>query len=143
MLFKHYNKGELELNFVHELLLSSDSQFIPALSTEINLYDYAEKLKNYANCLLLEYDNKVESFIFYYISDNEKLSFYITLICSMKQGNGQKIYQEFINLLNPKIVKLEVDKENIHAISFYNKLGFLIDGKNKNDGKLYFKHQVR
>lgn len=125
------------------MLLSVEDQFVPALSTEIVLYDYSKKLHSHANCLITESENEILAFLFYYITDKTESVLYITLICSIKPGEGQKIYRELLNCMNPKIVKLEVDKENKKAISFYKNLGFVVDQIAHTRNKLHLKHCLR
>ncbi|RXJ46031.1 GNAT family N-acetyltransferase family protein [Gelidibacter gilvus] len=143
MSVKHYQKENLKFSFIHDLIVSVNHHFVPILSSELDLYEYAKKLQKNANCLIIEEENELLAFMFYYIVSPIEPSVYITLVCSLKPGGGAEIYNELINLVSPKVVKLEVDRENLRAFSFYKKLGFLVDSESIHDSKLILKHQLK
>ncbi len=143
MLVKYFVKEELSVDFIKNLIHSVNDQFIPSLSTTVNILEYSKKLQKSANCILLEENGNILAFIFFYFINNNKTSLYITLICSIKKGMGEKIYLELINRLLPNSIKLEVFRENHSAIAFYKKLGFVKEGEKSNEKKLFLKHELK
>ena len=146
MLVKKYQKGSLELKFIKKLIHENENRFVPSLSKEIDIPKYAKKLCENANCLLLE-DNShnIIGFVFYYhITEKPKPALYISLICSVKKGFGQKLYRELLKHESPLInnITLEVDKNNKQALSFYEKMGFLPIKAKSNGNKLILNHKL-
>ena len=143
MLFKKYIKSALNLNYVTHLIEVADHLFEPKLSSELNVLEYAAKLQKNANCLLIEENEVVLAFVFYYVTNEKNKSLYISLICSMKPGLGRKLYDKLIVESNAKFVKLEVHEINSKAIAFYEKLGFLVFKYNSSSNKLLLMHKIK
>lgn len=53
--------------------------------------------------------------------------------CYRKKGYGKKILQSLFENFRGKIMKLNVNSKNTHAINFYKKNGFRVIHRGKND----------
>lgn len=133
-----YKTGNLGTSLVYDFLVDIDIQFIPPLSLRVNLMEYAEKLSTKSTFIYYVKSNKIIGLIAFYENQNTIDFAYISLICILKdsqaKGIGTNLLKKCITYLKIKkfhSVKLEVDSENINALSFYSKFGFHIQDKKK------------
>jgi ribosomal protein S18 acetylase RimI-like enzyme len=137
------NKASQDQIYAH--LMSCDEQFVPKLSSKIDIKEYAEKL--YQRAILFEayhneliglvaaYNNTVDNFLF--ITNVSVLFDYL--------GNGiaKKLLNRAIQFAMDNkipILKLEVNKKNEAAISLYDHLGF--EYELENEESLFLKYNT-
>jgi ribosomal protein S18 acetylase RimI-like enzyme len=144
VLDKLYPKGSLSFDYIKKTLLDNDDRFHPKLSLEVDLEEYARKLQKNAHTLLLEDAESLVGFVFFYIFEPDQEVVYISLICSLRKGNGKRLYHDFLKSLPTKIkeVQLEVSCDNLNAINFYKKLGFQKLKKVHQKNKLLLKKNI-
>lgn len=122
------------------MLCYYDDTFIPKLSLRVsNLEEYAVKLCTYANVYAISKNTNNNSnlpigFIAYYSNDVENKIAYLTQLVVdidyQKSGVGAILMEFFIsNVKNEGFtqIKLEVNKQNSHAIKFYKNYDFYIE----------------
>lgn len=116
-------------NKIIDLIKSEQSRqngnFVP------NGDEYLEKLADKAELLTHESLSQCLGFVFFYCNDPAKYSSYITLLMvsqsSRKLGIGAALVRYVLTLTAQrgfKVCRLEVRKENISAIKFYETMGF-------------------
>ena len=133
--------NKLSQSKVYDLLIKANDLFVPALSSEVDLVQYSKKISDNAEQYYYYQDNEIKAFLFYY--KNGK-GVYISLICSFIKGIGSKLMRElFVRLqsLNIEVVRLEVDKSNAKALSFYNKHKFKL--KKESGNKLILEKNLK
>lgn len=93
--------------------------------------EYLKKLAKKAELLSHDSFDQCLGFIFFYCNDPDKYSSYITLLMvtqmSRKSGIGTALVQYVLTLTAQrgfKVCRLEVRKENVAALKFYEAMGF-------------------
>ncbi len=126
-----YKTKTANANDISLHLLACDDSFIPALSSRINILEYAQKIYNKA--ITFEAWNKSElvGLIATYFSQPESGIAFITnvSVCKNYKGNGIGSHLlsnciEYALTIKYKEIKLEVNSENTPAINFYKKHHF-------------------
>lgn len=115
-----------------------DKDFPRPISERVgNLVEYAGKLRNNAIFIISEYDFNVVGFAAMYANDSISRQAYLTLIAVSKEYFGKKIGKLLLSVCEERAkengmrtMKLEVDKVNGHAVSFYEKNGYLKESAN-------------
>ena len=121
---------------IKEISLDQKNNFIRLglqISDTFNkVYDLEEELtKDYSHVLIFEDDNIIKGFIHYYDLDDEINI--INLVVDFpyrKKGIGSLLIKDVTDNANKKVV-LEVNKDNIAALSTYKKCGFKEKGIRK------------
>jgi len=111
--------------------------FIPQLSSYVNIGLYAQKI--YDKALRIEYwsEENLVGLLAYYLNEPERFA-YITNVSVessyLRQGLAQTMIDMMINNITDKVdfVRLEVNANNIRALGFYSKNGF-VEFLNKGD----------
>lgn len=119
-------------------LLIEFSGIFPHLTEKISdIDDYAQKLSEYAFVYEALNDKECVGILIFYANDKQSKTAYISLIGVKKDKEGNGIgkallkYCEKISMQAGMCkLKLEVNKENIGAIKFYEKNGFAFIEKN-------------
>lgn len=144
MLFAKLNNAtELEL---YNYFLKCNSLFQPILSTVVDLYDYAKKVYNNAVTFEAYEENNFVGLIAAYFNKEEKFVFITSVSVKedyQNQGIAFKLLQQCV--LKAEIedfteISLEVHKNNVKAISLYEKFGF--ETIEKYDGLLFMKRML-
>ena len=126
-----YKTKTANANDISLHLLACDDSFIPALSSRINISDYAQKI--YDKAITFEAWNKNEliGLIATYFTQPESGIAFITNVSVSKKYNGKGIASKLLSncityavKTNYKEIKLEVNSENTPAITFYKKHHF-------------------
>ena len=114
-----------------KLLEEVDSDFVPPLSTSLNLHDYAQKMYHSASIFSLHEESKLIAAIAVYSNDpNQKVAFCTMLAVGKNYRNfglGTNLITTAVNFLKKKefkFLRLEIYKTNSKAIIFYKRLGF-------------------
>jgi ribosomal protein S18 acetylase RimI-like enzyme len=135
LIFKIKTASEGEL-IVH--LKECDKHFIPYLSERVNIRDYAGKLAE--KSITFEAWNKKElvGLIATYLNE-ETCSGFITNVSVFDEYRGTETANSLLNMCKDyllihgcKEINLEVNKNNIAAIRFYKKNGF-VEAETKGD----------
>jgi ribosomal protein S18 acetylase RimI-like enzyme len=114
---------------------------VPALSSRIDLYEYAKKIHLNSEMLSLVVNKEIAGILAIYCNDKIDLCAYITAVCVLKKywgnGYGSELLKEAFTIAKingMKKIKLEVDKNNMHAIALYKKYEFTV----KSESEKYF-----
>ena len=135
-----YSIEKLSKKEVLNLLISCNNSFTPPLSNNIpyTLEEYAERLATHADFVLAEEDGIIAGFLAYYTNVEGGFA-YIPQVWVSDNHQRKGIGGQMLNMLIQNIpeslssVRLEVRKNNVKAVSFYNKMGFGVirDSDNK------------
>ena len=129
---KLYVEDVLEWKRINALLLEFEYIF-PHLDAKIESYEeYSKKLEKYANVRLCKIDDEICGILVYYANDHITKTAYISLIGIHKQWQGKHIGRFLLEYcvedskrVGMELLKLEVDRDNLQAIKFYGKHGFV------------------
>ena len=128
-----FSTNPLKVIELFNFLKQCDKQFIPQLSYRVDLLEYTQKLILKSTIIHAHFNNKIIGLIAFYANKPELHYAYISLICVLQQYEGQKVGKKLIEKCilrikakGFKLLNLEVNSENSHAIEFYLKKGFKI-----------------
>ena len=118
-------------------ILEKFSPYLYTLSSgKVDKDILAQKLHKYARVIGVKEDNKIIGFAGFYCNDSKNRNAYLSLIAVdpywRKQGVGKVLLNEVklqASNMGMNQLVLEVRKENIKAIKFYQKSGFEKMGK--------------
>lgn len=124
-----YNSISLdELISIHYLC---DEDFIPKLSTRVNIENYCKKLFNKADIISLHLNEKLIGILAIYNNDFINKTAFISSVCIPReyrgQGFGKVLLLKAIEIAKEKKfmnIKLEVGKKNLPALKLYKDFGF-------------------
>lgn len=92
---------------------------------------YLEKLSAHAELLIHQDSSGVLGFVFFYCNAQDKIASYITLIGTSIEARGKGVGYALLNQVlfiskqrGFSVCQLEVRKNNIQALKFYQKIGF-------------------
>ncbi len=135
-----YKINSIDLDSLIEYLLSRDFDFIPPLSARLDISEFAEKLYRFAT-IYSAHAARIIGISAIYANNFETYEAYITNISIHPEYYGTGLAKNFMNFcLNDlkekkfKSVKLEVNRENVRAITFYRKFDFSIVGESNRNG---------
>jgi carbamoyl-phosphate synthase large subunit len=147
--FKYSVKKINTYKEIYNAFLSlSNSTYKASVLRDNNFKDYAQKLSSHAYVYgIIDNENnvfkngkEVLGIIAFYANDNETRCAYISILVIdnkyQRIGFGNKLIQltkDIAKLNNMETISVDVHKDNIDAISFYNKVGFHESGKTKGD----------
>jgi len=123
---------------IHNLLLACDNDFIPKLSSNLDLYVFSEKI--YTHTVRFEaHDNgKLIGLLSAYLNDKESGIGFINHISILQKykGNGisnilMKNSLEYAKRENFNYIRLEVSKHNSIARKLYTKYDFSVEKDNQ------------
>lgn len=119
-----------------QLLQSLNEIYIPAICSLVSLEEYAQKLTKYAEIYFAKFEENNIGLLALYNNDLLTRTAYISSIGVLSSFHGRGIGRMLIarafascqksGMTN---IRLEVSKENIDAICFYQKHGFVFSPK--------------
>ena len=130
----------LDKSCIYDLLVSFENIF-PHLTEKISSFDdYAQKLSEYAYVVEAREENESAGILVFYANDQKTKTAYISLIGVKKEKSRKGIGKALLNYCEEFSLKqgmsrlrLEVDKDNVNAIRFYEKNGFSCEGEASQD----------
>ncbi len=118
---------------IENILRLCDEDFIPKLSSRVNISDYALKLLKHAEIISLLNGEGIFGMIAIYCNDFEKKIGYISSFCLLRKYRGKGIAQKLLreSILyskrkGMKKIRLEVNPKNLPAINLYKQFDFYI-----------------
>jgi len=118
-------------------LKECNCQFVPKLSSRINIDQYANKIFEKAVRFEAINQGKIIGLVAIYCNDEKKSSAYITSVSVKKDYQGMGIGSElldagikYVKTLEFKSIELEVSSMNIKAINLYEKKNFILHNNN-------------
>lgn len=115
---------------IHQHLNTCDQNFIPKLSSKVNIAEYSEKINNYTEKFEAWQNKLLIGLVAAYKNDQNHF-LYITNVSLLKEFQGKGIAKQLIiNAIDfaknheYKNINLEVHLENENAIQLYTKLNF-------------------
>ena len=132
---------------LQEILFEVDDEFIPSLSSQMNIVEYIDKIIKNAVIIPIYVMGRMEAFIAIYCNDYDSYIGYLTMIIVRKgyrsKGFGKLLVNSAIDLLKElkfKKLRLEVFKSNNKAYLLYKKLGFEV--YKENSDSLYMEKRL-
>jgi ribosomal protein S18 acetylase RimI-like enzyme len=129
---------------VAEHLLSCDASFVPPLSSRVNIYDYAVKLVRNAIRFEAWSGGTLVGLVAAYCNDHEKRIAFISNVSVLSEWSAKGIAARLINrcikyakLSGMLYIRIEVASNNMAAIRFYRKNGFVSDNKNQSSNSMF------
>lgn len=129
-----HNKASKEDIKIH--LKDCNTLFSPHLSTYVDIHEYAEKIKTNAFTFEGWENNRLIGLVACYLNDKKKFQGYITNVSTSKDYQGKGIAKHLLEQTTNKTLEfgfkslsLEVEVNNIKAISLYQHSGFVLSGR--------------
>lgn len=126
-----YDTNKASITEITEHLTHCDANFIPPLSSRVNIDDYAKKIATSATRLEAWSAQKLVGLVAAYCNDMEQRTAFITSVSVLTDWRGQGIPSSLINRCVAHVkkidfsrIKLEAASNNIAAIKLYEKSGF-------------------
>ena len=117
---------------IYAHLMDCNNSFIPPLVEKINIADYSKKIVENATTFEAWKQDELVGLIATYINDLNGNTAFITSVSVSSNLKGLGIAStllnkciEYVRKKKYKKLKLEVNKNNIPAISFYKKFNFI------------------
>jgi ribosomal protein S18 acetylase RimI-like enzyme len=117
-----------------------DDSFDPAISKQVDIEKYAEKVLSKGHFLGVIEDSKIEGLIGFYCNDKENKCAYITYLAVGEGSRGKGIGSKLVNACNSKCSKEGMEKtrvqtsyDNASATKMYKKIGFRVENKYVNN----------
>lgn len=121
----------------------------PPLDERVILSEYAHKLAQSADCIIVRENNRIEGLSAVYCNDYETKSSYLSLIAVSRalrnKGVAVKLLDETIQhskLKGMERLVLETHKQNESALKLYLKYGFK-ELKNDENGVILMSYQIK
>lgn len=115
-----------------EHLLQCNADFVPPLSSRVDINSYAKKIANRAMRFEAWSGDTLVGLVAAYCNDRETRIAYITSVSVLKAWAGKGIATRLINqcfehanALDMQLIRLEVASSNTSAIRLYKKNGFV------------------
>jgi ribosomal protein S18 acetylase RimI-like enzyme len=120
-----------------EFLWNCDADFVPPLSTRVEIKDYSKKIVSKATRFEAWSGGKIVGLVAAFCNDQEMNIAYITNVSLLRKWTGKGIaYRlmgqciEHAKALGMQQIRLEVATGNTAAIKLYEKSGFVAVGEN-------------
>jgi ribosomal protein S18 acetylase RimI-like enzyme len=135
-----YSVNKSNLHQIIEHLTVCDSEFVPALSTQVKLDQYSQKI--FENAIRFEAfsNNKLIGLIACYLNNYKSQTGFITNVSVISSFNGKGIAKQLLAMLkeyaaenNFNSISLEVNKLNLPALTLYKRAGFVLANEKKGD----------
>ena len=117
---------------IAEHLTRCDADFVPALSRRVEIKSYAQKIASKAMRFEAWSGSTLVGLVAAYCNDQEKCIAYLTSVSVLRAWTGKGIAArlvgqcvEYAKALGLRQISLEVASDNAHAITLYEKCGFL------------------
>ena len=128
-----YRTDTASINDVALHLRRCDGEFVPSLSSRINIDDYAVKIHKLSKMFEAWGEGELLGLVATYCNSNERLTAFVTNVSVIPGWHGNGIANNLINQcmlvvsnLGFKSIELEVGVENEAAIALYSKHGFTV-----------------
>lgn len=114
-------------------LASCDRDFVPRLSSRVDLHAYAAKIASKATRFEAWYGDTLAGLVAAYMDDGEKRSAFITSVSVLREWCGKGVAAELLGrclvrarAAGMRQVSLEASSENAAAVARYAKCGFVV-----------------
>lgn len=132
-----YSMNKTSATQIAEHLSHGDADFVPPLSTRVEIRDYAIKIASKATRLEAWSSAVLVGLLAAYCDDLERGIAYITSVSVLREWtcNGiaehlMRLCIEHAKMLGMRQISLEVARDNVPAIKLYKKVGFFVDRAN-------------
>ncbi|TCV90163.1 GNAT family N-acetyltransferase [Sulfurirhabdus autotrophica] len=118
---------------IAEHLLCCDNDFVPPLSTHVNISAYSKKIATKAACLEAWSGNLLVGLLAVYCNDHDSGNAYITNLSLLSEWKSKGIATQLLDQCLEHVmhsglrgINLEVETGNLPAIKLYEKKGFVM-----------------
>ncbi|MDO6390230.1 GNAT family N-acetyltransferase [Pontibacter sp. BT731] len=132
-----------------KLLQQIDKSYIPKISSQVNLSDYCDKLISKATVFVANINKKDVGLLAIYLNNIEAKTAFISSIGVLTEYRKYKVGQLLIELAithtkNKEFysISLEVNRQNIRAIRFYEKNNFVINQASIDNESFYMTRRI-
>lgn len=126
---------------IKEHLWSVSSQFVPELSSYVDIDKYSEKLYEKAQRIEIWEDGHLEGLLAYYLNVEGRFAFItnVSISLSIMGGGGatemiKRLIEDNMGIID--VIRLEVNAGNERARRFYTKNGFLSHSEDNSDSTI-------
>ena len=127
----HFNKAAV--SDIYNFLAICDQAFIPALSSQVNIRRYSEKLYENAETVEFWTNGRLSGLVAFYCNDHERKTAYVTSVGVLPEFQGIGIAKEMLKKTieiaieeNMEFMRLEVGRQNERAANMYRRLNFRV-----------------
>ncbi len=120
-----------EFSRVFSFLKENDDEFIPSLSSRVDVEKYAKKLAYYGHNIFVRSDDVDVAHAGFYVNDKKSGIAYLSSICVAKKQRGSNVAAQLLERVmicaaseGMVGLQLEVCGSNNRAIAFYQKHDF-------------------
>lgn len=149
IVFEYFEATKENEILLYQYLISIDNSFIPKLSSYLDIEIYSKKLINNACICISKYNGAFVGMAAVYMNNKADKIAYLSIIAVSDQFKGQGVSQILLDQVIKKSqnqgmtdFKLEVNKANARAISFYEKNGFVKTEENTNNPLTIFMYKI-
>jgi ribosomal protein S18 acetylase RimI-like enzyme len=132
-----YLSNKASMEDVEKHLRNCDADFVPSLSSRVEITDYAHKIVSKATRFEAWFGGILVGLVAVYCNDQEKSIAYVTSVSLMKEWVGKGIALHLMrqcikhmHVLGMRQICLEVASDNKPAIKLYEKCGFVAGNTN-------------
>lgn len=129
--------NEIKLEELYRFQVICDKDFIPPISSRVDLREYSRKLHDHSERITVTVDGNLAGLLCIYANDSQTSVSYISLVAVLKGyrrlGLGNALVEKAVSLSQRKgmsSIKLEVGKDNTAAQHLYRKFGFIVEKEN-------------
>ena len=142
-----FSYGDLPFEEVRTFLLETDAEFPTPLSAHVDIDSYARKLSEFSDFAVCRDGDIIVGMISCYT--NNPPAGYISNVCVKNGFQGKGLFAKMFRLLvvnaidkNIETLRLEVDENNVKALSIYCHLGFHRVETRKDRNKLLLECEI-
>jgi GNAT superfamily N-acetyltransferase len=132
-----YSAGRASEESIAIHLSNCDSDFVPSLSSRVDIRSYARKIAGNAECIEAWENSELIGLVAAYCNTSDRCTAFITSVSVLPNWRGKGVAAQLLancvshmRELGFKRAELEVGTNNEAALALYIKLGFSIMGRN-------------
>lgn len=132
------NRTEMSRERLYSLLCRLDNEYIPPISSQVDITRYAAKLTEHAVVIIAYNVDRDVGLIAFYANDLKSGDAFISSLGVEKSYRGSGLTKRLLTKAEAiaanhgmRRIKLEVSRTNTRAIQFYTREGFVPEHENK------------
>ena len=129
---------------IRDHLLGCNIDFVPHLSSRVEISDYARKISVNATRIEAWVGDNLVGLLAVYVNDRENTAAFVTSVSVLAVWTGNGIASRLLGLAieqavaaNMRQIELDVADENVRAMKLYEKFGFVRKKMNSQIGRAH------